>query len=170
MIVPSAAVPQWYDVVDFEWSSMAAMPAAVFIPTKNRKACAPPPLAVEPAMMSAHAKDESGWSLRPGGNAPARREPVSEGDCLPPGNEFRRKPGSLGLSIDFFEVEPARPSAQEMPNGANIRNFRVWMTHSIPTETPQYAKFGRYVTPKSETWYPVTHLSGLRRFVSDSLT
>ena len=58
MIVPSAAVPQWYDVVDFEWSSMAAMPAAVFIPTKNRKACAPPPLAVELAMMSVHAKEE----------------------------------------------------------------------------------------------------------------
>lgn len=152
-------MPQWYDVVDFEWSSTAAMPTAVFIPTKNRKACAAPPLAVEPAMMSAHAKEELGWSSKPGGNASARRQLVSERDCTPPGNDFRRKSGSQGLSIDFFEVEPARPSAQEMPKGAKIRNFRVWMTHSIPTETPQYAKFGRYVAPESETWYPVTHLS-----------
>ena len=33
--VPSAAVPQWNDVVDFEWSTTAAMPAAVFIATKS---------------------------------------------------------------------------------------------------------------------------------------
>ncbi len=107
-------------------------------------------------MMSAHVKEELGWSSKPGGNASARRQLVSERDCAPPGNDFRRKSGSQGLSIDFFEVEPARSSAQEMPKFAKIRFFiRVWMI-TIPTETPQNAKFGRYVSPESETWYPVT--------------
>ena len=41
-IVPGAATAHWYDVVDLERATTSAMPAAVFIPFKNRKACAPP--------------------------------------------------------------------------------------------------------------------------------